>query len=185
MVGGSQQRIGSGPGRHAPARLLSALLLLAVPAAAQAQARRPVPPPAAAAPVQMQVPLPVPDALTVAKLLWSTMSAVDQANKTGNYAVLRELGTPGFQAANDVGRLAATFAGIRQQRLDLSDTLLFEPWFEIPPAYQGPLLRLRGAFRMRPTGVQFDLLYAWNNGWRLEGIALRAMPMGEAQPIGR
>jgi hypothetical protein len=156
--------------------LLCALLLAAAPAAGVSQPR---PAPAAAA------PLPVPDPIILAKLLWSTMSAVDQANKTGNYSVLRDLGSPGFQAANDAGRLAAIFAGIRQQRLDLSDTLLFEPYYDYPPAFQGPLLRLRGGFRMRPTGVEFDLLYRWDNGWRVEGIAIRGVPMSAAQPPGR
>ena len=113
------------------------------------------------------------------------MAAIDQANKTGNYSVLRDLGSPAFQQSNDAGRLAAIFTGIRQQRLDLSDTLLFEPYFEFPPGFQGPLLRLRGGFRMRPTGVEFDLLYRWDNGWRIEGIAIRPVPMGEAQPPGR
>jgi hypothetical protein len=127
----------------------------------------------------------VPDSSTLAKLLWSTMSAVDQANKTGNYSVLRDLGSAGFQQANDAGRLAAAFAGIRQQRLDLSDTLLFEPWYEFPPGFQGPLLRLRGGFRMRPTAAEFDLLYRWDNGWRIEAIAVRAVPMGQTQPAGR
>ena len=38
------------------------------------------------------------------------------------------------------------------------------------------MLRLRGAFRMRPQAVQFDLLYQWNQGWMLNGIAIRTVP---------
>lgn len=155
-------------------------MLLAVPAAGLSQPR-----PAPAVPTLAPAPLPVPDSIVLAKLLWSTMSAIDQANKTGNYSVLRDLGSPAFQQSNDAGRLAAIFATIRQQRLDLSDTLLFEPWYEYPPGFQGPLLRLRGGFRMRPTSVQFDLLYRWDNGWRIEGVAIRPVPMAEAQPPGR
>lgn len=155
------------------------MLVAAAPAIAASQAR-PAP-----APVQAPPQLPVPDPITINKLLWSTMAAVDQANKTGNYSVLQQLGSPGFQASNDVARLAGIFAGIRQQRLDLSDTLLVEPWFEFPPGFQGPLLRLRGGFRMRPTSVEFDLLYQWNNGWRIDAIAIRGVPMGTPQPPGR
>jgi hypothetical protein len=167
-----------------------------MPAAAPAQATQQRPPaaqqrPATAqqrpavqaqrpAPAPQQLPssaIPVPDQLALAKLLWSTMTAVDHANKTGNYTVLRQLGSPGFQANNNDAALAATFAGIRQQRLDLSDTLLFEPIHEFAPGIVQGVLRMRGMFRMRPTGVQFDLLYQWvQGGWRLHAVALRPIP---------
>jgi hypothetical protein len=154
----------AGPGHHAPAHFLC-LALISI-AAAQPALAQPAPAAATAA-------TPVPDQLALAKLLWSTMAAIDQANKTGNYSVLRDLGTPGFKANNDAGTLAAVFAGIREQRLDLSDTLLFEPNHAFAPGIVQGLLRMRGTFRMRPTGVEFDLLYGWNNGWALHAVALR------------
>jgi hypothetical protein len=119
----------------------------------------------------------VPDELTLSKLLWSTMAAVDQANKTGNYSVLRDLGTSGFQANNNAAALAAIFAKIRAQRIDLSDTLLFAPSYEFPPTMMGPgELRMRGRFNMRPTAIGFDLIYQWDNGWRLHAISV--IPFG-------
>jgi hypothetical protein len=149
------------------------------PAAAQAAQQRPAPVRQQPAPAP-QLPasaIPVPDQLALAKLLWSTMTAIDHANKTGNYTVLRQLGSPGFQGNNNDAALAATFAGIRQQRLDLSDTLLFEPIHEFAPGIVQGVLRMRGMFRMRPTGVQFDLLYQWvDGGWRLHAVALRPIP---------
>jgi hypothetical protein len=165
---------------------LSASLLLIAPAAAEAQqraaAQRPAQPAQrpAAQPAQRQAPVsavPLPDPLTLTKLVWSTMAAVDHANRTGNYAVLRALGSPSFQASNSAQSLSGVFAGVRQIRLDLSNTLLIEPLFEFPPAVQNGLLRMRGAFRMRPTGVAFDLLFQWNNGWVLEGIAVEPLAM--------
>jgi hypothetical protein len=117
--------------------------------------------------------VPAPDQLTISKLLWSTMAAVDQANKTGNYSVLRDLGSPGFQSVNNPTTLAGVFASIRDQRIDLSDTLLVEPVYEFAPGIDGGFLRMRGGFRLRPVGVQFDLLYQWNRGWALHAIALR------------
>jgi hypothetical protein len=42
-------------------------------------------------------------------LIRSTVLALDQANKTGNYTVLRDLGAPGFPA-NTAARLAEIFA---------------------------------------------------------------------------
>lgn len=164
-----------GSGRNASTRLLllvaAAALLATAPQAATAQAQ-----PRAAA-------MPVPDQLTLSKLLWSTMAAVDQANKTGNYSVLRDLGSSGFQANNNAATLANVFASIRAQRLDLSDTLLVAPSFEFAPAMVQPgVLRMRGRFPLRPTAVAFDLIYEWNQGWRLHGIALLPVGMNEPSP---
>ena len=106
------------------------------------------------------------------------MAAVDHANKTGNYSVLRDLGSSGFQANNNAATLAASFAQLRQQRVDLSDTLLLAPIYDLTPRIVAPgLMRMRGSFAMRPTAILFDLLYEWNEGWRLEGVALMPTPM--------
>jgi hypothetical protein len=119
-------------------------------------------------------------------LLWSTLAAIDHANKTGNYSVLRDLGSAGFQANNNAASLAAAFAQLRERRVDLSDTLLLAPTYELPPALVAPgLLRVRGSYQMRPTAILFDLLYEWNQGWRLEGVALVPSPMATSSPTGR
>lgn len=124
----------------------------------------------------------VPDALTVAKLVWSTMAAVDQANATGNYSVLRDLGAPSFQANNNAATLAGIFQTIRNQRLDLSNTLLVTPTFDIGPQIENGLLRMRGIFPLRPTGIAFDLLYQPVAGrWALFGIALA--PVANVAPV--
>jgi hypothetical protein len=162
----------SGPGLHAPARLLLAVLVAAA-AAAPAPAQGPQP----AASVNA-----IPDRAGLARLVWSTLAAVDHANKTGNYAVLRGLGSPDFQAANGAPALSRIFAGLREQGINLSDTLSIEPTYELA-GLEGGLLRLRGAFRMRPQAVQFDLLYQWNQGWMLHGIAVRAVPFSTLPPV--
>ena len=71
-------------GRLAPVFLLS-LAVAASPVAAQTSA---VQPPRAAR--------PVPDQLELSKLIWSTILAVDHANKSGNYSVLRDMSAQGF-----------------------------------------------------------------------------------------
>lgn len=162
----------SGPGRFAPARLLLAALVLTVstlPAAAQAQR------PAAAANA-------IPDQAGLARMVWSTMAAVDHANKTGNYNVLRGLGSLDFQTSNGAPALSRIFASLRERGVNLSDTLSIEPSYEFPPGLEGGMLRLRGAFRMRPQAVQFDLLYQWNQGWMLQGIAVRTVPFSSLPP---
>lgn len=138
---------------------------------AEAQAQRP----AAAANA-------IPDQAGLARLVWSTIAAVDHANKTGNYNVLRSLGSPDFQASNGAPALSRIFASLREQRVNLIDTLSIEPSYEFPPALEGGMLRLRGAFRMRPQATQFDLLYQWNQGWMLQGIAVRTLPFSSLPP---
>lgn len=173
MVSRPHQGQTSGPGLHAPARLLLAAFLLAVSTGpAMAQAPRP------AAAVNA-----IPDQAGLARLVWSTLAAVDHANKTGNYNVLRSLGSPDFQASNSAPALSRVFASVREQGINLSDTLSIEPSYEFPPALEGGLLRLRGAFRMRPQAVQFDLLYQWNQGWMLQGIAVRVVPFSSLPPV--
>jgi hypothetical protein len=148
---------------------LLALAALTLAAAAPASAQRSAPP----APPAQSAASAIPDRLTQLKLIWGTMAAVDQANRSGNYSVLRDLGSPAFQASNNPAALAGVFAAIREQKLDLSDTLVVEPVFEFPPAMTQPdVLRMRGAFPLRPTPIRFDLLFRWQGGWRLEGVAI-------------
>lgn len=183
-----------GSGRIAPARLvLTAAALAALMGARPALGQAPRPaaqaPPAQTMPAPAAAPAPaltpVPDQLTQLKLLWSTMAAVDQANRTGNYSVLRDLGSPGFQTNNNAASLGGIFAGLREQQADLSNTLLVQPTFEFPPSIVQPgVLRMRGSFNLRPRAILFDLLYQWRNGWMLDGIAVRTVGMNE-QPQAR
>lgn len=164
---------GIGSGRHAPARfLLPALTIIAgVPAVAQTQVR-PAAPLAVAA----------PDTQTVNKLVWSTLAAIDHGNLTGNYSVLRDLGAPAFQANNNAATLAGVFAQVRNERIDLSNTLLLAPSYEFPPGIVNGMLRARGAFGLRPTAIRFDLLYANVAGrWQLFGVAVVPVPMSTTQ----
>jgi hypothetical protein len=167
-------RLISGPGRCAPALLLLAAMIGGVPARAQGPA--PAAPPAAAQPG-------VPDTLIVHKLIWSTMAALDQANQTGNYSVLRDLGAPGFQANNTPATLAGIFTAIRNQNIDLGYTLVISPVFQFPPAIvQGGLLRVRGVFALRPNAIGFDFLYQNVGGqWRIFGIAVVPL-VAQSQP---
>lgn len=166
-----------GPGLRAPARLFyaTALAAAAVPAAAQPAAAQPQP----SAPAPTVAP---PDALTVLKLVWSSMAALDHANQTGNYSVLRDLGAPSFQTNNSAATLGGIFQGLRAQQVDLGNALIVTPAYDFPPAIiQGGLLRVRGTFPLRPNAIGFDLLFQNVSGqWRLFGIA--AVPLVAQQP---
>lgn len=134
--------------------------------------------PQPARPAQLPAPsaTPVPDPLTVLKLLWGTMAAVDQANRTGNYSVLRDLGSASFQAGSNPTTLAAAFAPLRAQSIDLGDTLLATPIWTQPPAVQAGQLRMSGSFPIRTAPVLFEAAFLWEGGWRLHGLAVRSQP---------
>ena len=102
------------------------------------------------------------------------MAALDQANQTGNYSVLRDLGAPSFQTNNSAATLGGIFQTLRNQQIDLGYTLVVAPAFQFPPAIvQGGLLRVRGTFPLRPNAIGFDLLFQNISGqWRIFGIAV-------------
>ena len=126
--------------------------------------------------------IPLPDNLVTSKLLWSTMAAMDHASDTGNFTVLNALGTAGFRSRNPPAALASIFTTLRNQRVDLSDALLVSPTYELPPHMVTPsAFRMRGIFPLRPTSVAFDMVFAWESGWRLDAIAV--LPL--AASVGR
>jgi hypothetical protein len=158
----------AGPGPRAPARFLLAASLAPV---FWAQA-----PAAAQVPASAQAD--VPDSQTAAKLIWSTMAALDQANRTGDYSVFRELGAPSFQTTNSTANLAAIFQSLRAQQIDLGNSLVVIPSYQAGIVPNG-LLRIRGSFPLRPFQIGFDLLFQNVSGqWRL--VAISVVPL--AQP---
>jgi hypothetical protein len=161
------------PGLRAPVSFFGAAILAVsgVPAAAQQAPVISTPPPISAQ--------PVPGELELTKLIWSTMVAVDHANRSGNYSVLRDNAATGFQIANDPARLTQIFAGLRASRIDLSTTLLLAPgYLEAPQLISADAFRVRGYFALRPTAINFDLTFQWERGtWRLFGISVVPRPM--------
>lgn len=159
--------VGKGSGLRAPAHFIFALFIVGGFQPAEAQ------------PIRQSVraqSISAPGQLTSLKLLRSTLAAVDHANKTGNYTVLRDLGSPGFQLMNSAAGLAAVFARIRESRTDLSDMLLVQPAYDFAPALFKPgVLRMRGKFKAAGKRLGFDLVYQWQDGWMLHGIAIQPL----------
>lgn len=127
---------------------------------------------------------PVPGELELIKLIWSTMVAVDQGNRSGNYSVLRDLSATGFQINNDPAQLAQIFAGIRGSRIDLANSLLVAPTYTGGPQLtQADIFRVQGFFALRPIAINFDLQYQWQQGrWKLFGIQVAPHPMATQLP---
>lgn len=136
--------------------LLSAFALGALPALAQEQEK-----PGEVSPVVVEA------------LVKYTIIAVDQANSTGNYAVLRALGTPQFQQNTSAAMLAKSFARMRQMKLQMSTVLLVKPSFTKPPVLSNGVLKVVGFFPTAPTRIAFEATYASVNGrMRLAGLKI-------------
>ena len=158
------------------ASLVFALLLVTLgsSSAQQAPAVPGVQPPPAQAPI-----VPPPEVLVI--LIRTTMVAVHQANRTGNYTVLRDLGAPGFQAANNAAQLGAIFAGLRNQNIDLAPTAIVPPQLVGAPAINNDKLQFAGYFPTQPLQINFEMQFQPVNGhWRLFGISVNAVPTAAA-----
>ena len=168
--------------------VLSALALMPLMAAAQPTPEAPfaerwqdiattrsrvetqTPAPAAAAP-KAALPVSLEQALYLVR---STLLTLNDANRSGNYTVLRDLAAPGFQAKNSAADLAVIFSDLRRRNFDLFAVALIAPQLSAPPALNGQsMLQLSGVFPTRPLQIKFDLLFENVNGqWRLFGISV-------------
>lgn len=107
------------------------------------------------------------------KLVKYAIIAVDQGNITGNYSVLRELGTPQFQATTSSARLSDAFAKLRKMKLDMSALLMLKPTFAKPPVVENGQLKIVGYFPTTPMRINFSITFAQQNGQpRIAGLAL-------------
>ena len=74
----------------------------------------------------------MPDDLKLLILIRTTLIALNQANITGDYSILREIGSPGFRQANNPAQLAEIFTDLRSRKIDLSPIAVVEPKVERP-----------------------------------------------------
>ena len=128
--------------------------------------------PAQVEPVAPQVAMPPADAML--GLIRTTVIALNQANQTGNYTVLRDLSAPDFRNANDASRLSLIFQVLREKAIDFTPLLQISPEVSDAPAIteQG-LLRLVGFFPTEPLRVNFDMSFqAFQGRWRPYAISV-------------
>ena len=125
----------------------------------------------------------VPQAEVLASIIRWTLVAVSQANATGNYTVLRELGSPDFQATNTAAKLSIDFAPWRDQKISLAFVGIVSPQLSQAPSIDASgVLRVIGFYPVRPLQVGFDLTFRMVDGaWRHSSISLAAAP---APPSG-
>ncbi len=143
-------------------------------------------------PLQTQASIS-PDDPRLILMICNAIIALNQANQTGNYSVLRDLGTPNFQTSNSTARLGEVFATLRARKVDISPIMFFNPKLLSHPSLQdGQVLRLTGFFATTPEQVNFDLAFQlFGDQWMLAAISVNVAPPGEnlqasaspAQPI--
>jgi hypothetical protein len=158
------------------------VLIFAAAMAAMASVGHAQTPAGHAQPAQTPKPAQI-DRNGVLILIRSSLLALDQANKTGNYTVLRDIGAPGFQS-NSAARLGEIFAKLRNDNLDLSGVAVIDPQLSLLPQIEANgLMHMAGFFPSVPNQVNFDLLFAPVNGqWRLFGISVSIGQSGPAAP---
>jgi hypothetical protein len=144
---------------HCVRLLLAGLVMIAATVLARAQP----------ATVQTEPPPPAFSEM----LIKNTLVALNQANLTGNYSVLRELGSSQFQASSSTAKLSEVFAQLRKDRLDMSGIVLLKPELT-GVSRQDNQLRLTGYFPSEPVRIMFDAAYInIGDGLRLQGLAVR------------
>jgi hypothetical protein len=167
------------------ATLAAALLLFVVSPSttvAQSEEQKPVasPSPSPVAPPSAPtaqkshkptVQVPIDQALLLVR---TTLLALNDANRSGNYTVLRDLASPTFQARNTAADLGIVFAEMRKNNLSLLGLLLLSPQLASTPELDGDgRLRLSGYVPIRPQQITFDLMFEQSAGqWKLLNISI-------------
>jgi hypothetical protein len=110
-------------------------------------------------------------------MLRTTLLALDHANKTNNYAVLRALGGPELQKFSPE-QLSQVFADLRNRGIDLSPVAIVTPQVsEAPQITPEGLLLLVGYFPTRPLQIQFQVAFQSVGGqWKIFGLTVKASP---------
>ena len=150
------------------------VLLLMAPLAASDTIAQQAPEAKPASPVRIE---------QVLYLIRTTLLTLNDANRSGNYTVLRDLAAPDFQARNSAADLSQIFADLRRRNFDLYAAALLAPQLTATPALDADgRLRLTGFFPTRPLQINFDLTYQVAGGqWRLFGISIATPEAPPAQ----
>jgi hypothetical protein len=118
--------------------------------------------------------VPSPEVLLM--LVRNCIVALNQANFTGNYTVLRDLGSPSLQTTS-AAELGIAFADLRKQGVDLSPALILSPALsEAPAVAQDGVLRLAGNFPTKPLQINFIMTFQPVAGtWKLHGLSVNTI----------
>jgi hypothetical protein len=115
----------------------------------------------------------------LATLIKSTIIALQHANQTGNYSVLRDLGTPVFRERFDQAALTTAFSNLRGRHVNLTTVTMLAPNLAKQPELTAQnQLHIVGYFQTQPLQVQYEMLFLQIDGvWRIEGLSVDAVPV--------
>ena len=99
---------------------------------------------------------------------------LDDANRSGNYAVFRDLAAPSFQKMNSTADLERIFSWLKQEGVVLAPAALLDDQSLQPVTREkNDLVHIRGVVPNIPRGLGFDLLLQRAAGeWLVFGIAV-------------
>src|SRR5215469_9104144 len=94
----------------------------------------------------------LPGAESVVILIRTTLLSLNDAMRTGNYTVLRDLASPSFREANSAGRLYQIFSDLTAKHIDLTMVAILGPQLsQMPSIDQNKRLHISGYFAGNPT----------------------------------
>ncbi|MEJ0012013.1 MAG: hypothetical protein WDM94_05140 [Bauldia sp.] len=160
---------------------------VATPSPAPAPAAKPRAQVAETAPAATQPHAPIPNVQGLVLLIRNAIVALHQANVTGDYAVLRALAAPEFQARNDAAALSQAFTGLRAANIDLAAVAAINPRLYTDPVIDADgFLRLSGFVPLAEAKVDFEFAFETVNGrWRLFGLGVHPPRDGSAAPAAK
>jgi len=114
----------------------------------------------------------------ISMLIRGTLAALHHANATGNYTVLRDLGTIDFQVSNSAARLADLFREFREKQFNLAAVIVIDARLDKDPQLTTDgTLRLIGHFPTKPQEILFDITFLYERGaWRISTLNVGARP---------
>ena len=131
------------------------------------------------------LPKPSPDRASgpeISMLIRTTLVALHQANITGNYTVLRDLGSNSFRTINNPVQLGEIYGKVREAGLNLSLAVLIDPFMLKPPIIDAnQVLIIEGYFPTEPLIIIFKMGFRFEFGdWRLLSLSVGAQDAASA-----
>lgn len=125
------------------------------------------------------LPKPSPDKVSgpeISMLIRTTLVSLQQANITGNYTVLRDLGSNSFRTINNPVRLGNIYGKLRESGIDMSPVVLLDPLLTKAPVIDANrVLIIEGFFPTEPLNILFKMGFRFEFGnWRLLSLSVGA-----------
>jgi len=117
---------------------------------------------------------PGPELIVV--LVRTTLLTLNDALRSDNFTVLRDLASAQFRAENTPGRLSQAFSDLARRGIDLSAVAILTPELSELPSLDTDtnVLRLKGFFEGKPIRIAFELVYLSDGGrWKLLGLSVQ------------